>query len=303
MESLKKEIIKLKKEKQIAILAHYYVPAEVQDLADYVGDSYYLSKIGTEIKAETLCFCGVSFMGESGKVLNPKKTVIVPDLKSDCPMAHMASSDIITKMRNDYEDLAVVCYVNSTAELKANSDVCVTSSNAEKIVKALPNKNIFFVPDQNLGGHIASKISDKKFVLNDGYCPVHHNMTVENVLEAKKAYPNAEFLVHPECKPEVVSLSNYAGSTSGIIEYATNSSATEFIIGTELGVMHQLQEKNSNKKFYPLHEDLICPGMKLNTLEALRNCLLDPSAHTITLDEELRSQSLFSLEKMLELSK
>ncbi|MEG0919585.1 MAG: quinolinate synthase NadA [Anaerovoracaceae bacterium] len=302
MESLKKEIIKLKKEKQIAILAHYYVPGEVQDLADYVGDSYYLSKIGTEIDAKTLCFCGVSFMGESGKILNPDKTIIVPDLNSDCPMAHMASPEVIAQMRKTHHDLAVVCYVNSTAELKANSDVCVTSSNAEKVIKSLPNQNIFFVPDQNLGDYIASRVSNKNFILNKGYCPVHHNMTAKNVLNAKKAHPSAELLVHPECKPEVVALSDYAGSTSGIIEYATKSSKTEFIIGTELGVIHQLKVNNPNKDFYPLDENLICPGMKLNTLEALKDCLLDPSSHTITLDEKLRSESLFSLKKMLELS-
>src|SRR5699024_7470645 len=192
MNSIVEEINQLKKEKNAIIMAHYYVPDEVQAIADYIGDSFYLSKIATKIKEDTIVFCGVSFMGESAKILNPSKTVLLPDITADCPMAHMADITTIQRIKSEYEDVAVVCYINSTAELKSHSDVCVTSSNAISIVKALPNKNIFFIPDQNLAHYVAAQVPEKHFIFNDGYCPVHKDITVNDVIAAKHLHPNAE---------------------------------------------------------------------------------------------------------------
>ncbi|MEG0292074.1 MAG: quinolinate synthase NadA [Anaerovoracaceae bacterium] len=302
MKDLKQEIIKLKKEKDIAILAHYYVPNEIQDIADYVGDSYYLSKIGTELKQDTICFCGVSFMGESAKILNPTKNIIMPDLSANCPMAHMASIDKIKELRKQYKDLAVVCYINSTAELKSYADVCVTSSNAKKIVEKLPNKNIFFIPDENLGRYIASIVDGKNFIFNDGFCHVHAQITAEHVNTAKSQHPNAKVLTHPECREEVTSLSDYVGSTSGIIDFATASDCTEFIVSTELGVLYELEQKNPNKSFYPVSEHMICPDMKLNTLEKVLDCIKN-NTNQVNVDKNLIGTSLKPLNAMLELAK
>ena len=213
------QIERLKKEKNAVILAHYYAPDEVQKIADYTGDSFYLAKIAKQSTADILVFCGVSFMGESAKILNYNKKVLMPDLTADCPMAHMVKPGLIAEMRDKYEDLAVVCYINSTAELKCQSDVCVTSSNAVKIVNALPNKNIFFIPDCNLGRHVAEQISDKNIILNDGCCPIHAKMTGEQIKREKEQHPNALVLAHPECTESVLALSDYIGSTSGIIDF------------------------------------------------------------------------------------
>lgn len=245
----KTRILQLKKEKNAVILAHYYVPDEVQEIADYIGDSFYLSKVATGISQKTIVFCGVSFMGESAKILNPDKVVLMPDETADCPMAHMAAVDKIKQVRSEYKDVAVVCYINSTAELKVHADVCVTSANAVKIVKALPNKNIYFIPDGNLGRYVAGKVPEKQFIFNDGFCPIHHNLTVKEVKAAKEKYPEAEFLVHPECRTDVLELANYIGSTSGIIDYATASNGKEFIIGTEKGVLYELKKKIPTRHF------------------------------------------------------
>ncbi len=218
--TITEEIKQLKKEKNAVILAHYYVTPEVQDIADYIGDSFYLSKIAVGLEEQTIVYCGVSFMGESAKVLNPEKTVLMPDAEADCPMAHMADRETIERMRETYEDLAVVCYINSTAELKQYSDVCVTSANAVQIVKALPNKNIFFIPDRNLAHFVAEQVPEKHFVYNEGFCPIHEKMQLEELKRAKEAHPNALVLTHPECTKAILELSDYIGSTSGIINYA-----------------------------------------------------------------------------------
>ena len=252
--SLKDKIQALKEARNAVILAHYYVPDEVQEIADYVGDSYYLSKLARDAEAETIVFCGVSFMGESAKILSPDKTVLMPDPAADCAMAHMADLIKIKEMREKYDDLAVVCYINSTAELKTYSDVCVTSANALKIVRNLPNKNIFFIPDGNLGRYVAEQIPEKNVILNDGYCPVHAAWTKEEVLDAKAKHPEAEFVVHPECTKDLLHEADYIGSTSGIINYVTASECKEFIIGTENGVIYELKVKNPDKKFYPLND-------------------------------------------------
>lgn len=302
MESVLDQIKRLKKEKNAVILAHYYVNDEVQDIADYIGDSYYLSKKATEVSEQVIVFCGVSFMGESAKILNPDKLVLMPDNLANCPMAHMADIDYIEKLRKEYDDLAVVCYINSTAELKVHSDVCVTSSNALKIVKALPNKNIFFIPDENLGRYIASLVPEKNFIFNDGFCHVHKSITKENVLKAKKVKPDALVLVHPECTMDVLELADYIGSTSGIIDYATNSDAKEFIICTEMGVLHQLTLKNPDKKFYSVGIRQFCPNMKKVTLEKVRNVLINEN-NAVAVSDEVRKKAGIPLARMLELAK
>lgn len=302
MSAITDEIQQLKKEKNAVILAHYYVEDEVQDIADYIGDSYYLSRLATEVSADILVFCGVAFMGESAKVLNPGKKVLMPDITADCPMAHMADVDKIKMLRAQYEDLAVVCYINSTAELKMHSDVCVTSSNALKIVKALPNKNILFIPDDNLGRYIAFQVPEKHFVFNDGFCPIHKAITAEEVSQAKQKYPQAEVLVHPECTPEVTALADYIGSTSGIIDYATKSAAKEFIVCTEIGVFYELKKKNPDKQFYQAGSHQICPDMKKITLEKVRDVLKNET-NTMEVSKEVSEGSIRPLERMLELAK
>ncbi len=296
------EINALKKEKNAVILAHYYVNDDVQAIADYIGDSFYLSKIATQVEQDTIVFCGVSFMGESAKILNPEKTVLMPDESADCPMAHMADVDKIEEMRAQYDDLAVVCYINSTSELKAHSDVCVTSSNAIKIVNALPNKNIYFIPDEHLGQFVAEKCPDKNFIFNKGFCHVHTSISVENLEKAKAAKPNALILAHPECKLEVLAMADYIGSTSGIIDYATESDAEEFIICTEMGVLYELRQKNPDKKFYSVGIRQYCPNMKRITVEKVKNALLNNETQ-VTVSEERRKAALRPLAKMLELAK
>ena len=232
------KIRQLKQEKNAVILAHYYVPDEVQEIADYIGDSFYLSKVAKNTDADIIVFCGVSFMGESAAILNPDKKVLMPDRKADCAMAHMVNLEKVTKLREEYEDLAVVCYINSTAEIKTYSDVCVTSANAIKVVKNLPNKNIFFIPDGNLGRYVKEQLPEKNVILNDGYCPIHAAMTRVEVMEEKEKHPKAKFLVHPECSKELLDEADYIGSTSGIINFVAQDDNEEYIIGTEIGVFY-----------------------------------------------------------------
>ncbi len=290
------EIQKLKKEKDAIILAHYYVRPEVQDVADYIGDSFYLSKIAASAKEKTIVFCGVGFMGESAKILSPGKTVLMPAMDADCPMAHMATEEGIRKVREEYDDVAVVCYINSTAALKELSDVCVTSANAVKIVKALPNKNIFFIPDRNLGRNLAAKIPEKNFIFHTGYCCVHQDIMAYHVQDAMKEYPDAKVLVHPECSPDVVALADYAGSTSGILEYATKSDAQEFIICTETGIFYNLQKANPDKKFYAVKKHQVCDDMKKITLEKVELAL--KQGVPMELDENLMKKAEGALKQM-----
>lgn len=296
------KIQQLKKEKNAVILAHYYVRPEVQEIADYIGDSFYLSKVAVGLKEQTIVFCGVSFMGESAKILNPNKIVLMPDMHADCAMAHMADKETIQKMRETYEDLVVVCYINSTAELKQYADVCVTSANAVKIVKALPQKHIFFIPDKNLARYVAEQVPEKHVILNQGYCPIHEKMQVEEVLKAKEMHPQAEVLVHPECPETVCQLADYIGSTSGIISYANKSDCQEFIICTEIGVRYELEKQNPEKQFYFTETEPVCEDMKLITLEKIVE-VLEQEENTVHISEELRTYSGKPLEKMLELAR
>lgn len=300
--TVREEIEQLKKEKNAVILAHYYVRPEVQELADYIGDSFYLSKVAVGLKEQIIVFCGVSFMGESAKILNPEKTVLMPDAHADCAMAHMADPETIRKMREKYDDLAVVCYINSTAELKRCSDVCVTSANALKIVKALPNKNIFFIPDRNLAHYIAQMTPEKHFVYNKGYCPVHEQMQVSEIETAREAHPDALVLTHPECPDKVLGMSDYIGSTSGIIDYAEKSGASEFIICTENGVRYELEKRCPDKKFYFTETEPVCEDMKMITPEKILH-VLRTGENEVTLDETARMEAGEPLKRMLELAR
>lgn len=296
------KIKELKKEKDVVILAHYYVDGQVQELADHVGDSFALSKLATTVKNQNILFCGVKFMGESAKILNPKKTVIMPDITADCPMAHMVEIEKIRQVREMFPDVAVVCYVNSTAEIKSYSDVCVTSSNAIKVVKALPNKDIFFIPDNNLAAYVAKQVPEKHFIFNDGYCPVHQMMKTEEIRQAKAMHPGAEVLSHPECTKAVLDLSDYAGSTSGIIRYAGESSAREFIICTENGVLAELQKRYPEKKFFFTKTVPVCEDMKLITPEKILH-VLKTGENEVVMDAETCEASRKPLEEMLRLAK
>ena len=299
---MKKKIEQLKKEKNAVILAHFYTTDEIQEIADFVGDSYYLSKVAKSTDADVIVFCGVSFMGESAAIMNPEKKVLMPDLNADCAMAHMVDIEKIKELRSKYDDLAVVCYINSTAEIKTYSDVCVTSANAVKVVENLPNQNIFFIPDGNLGQYVKEQVPEKNIILNDGYCPIHAAISKEDVLEAKEKYPEAKFLVHPECKKEVLEEADYIGSTSGIIDFVTMDDSQEYIIGTEIGVLHELRKKNPEKKYYTVRKNVTCADMKLVTLEKVF-WVLENEINQVTVVEEMRKKSLRPLERMLEIAR
>lgn len=300
--NIKEEIRRLKKENDVVILAHYYVDGEVQALADLVGDSYFLAKKATEVTEQNILFCGVSFMGESAKILNPDKRVIMADDTADCPMAHMLDLDRIAEVRREYPDVAVVCYVNSTAEIKAHADVCVTSSNALRVVQALPNRDIFFVPDEHLGRYIAAQLPDKHFIFNDGFCHVHTGIAPEALKTVKEQHPNAPVLTHPECTEEVLALSDFIGSTSEILDFAEQSEAEEFVICTEMGVFYELELQNPGKKFYSVGQHTMCPNMKKITVEKVLESLrtLEPE---VRMEEDLRIRANAPLSRMLELAK
>lgn len=293
---LSEKILKLKKEKNAIILAHLYQIPEIQEIADYVGDSYYLSQVARDAKEDLIIFCGVKFMAESAKVLSPEKTVILPAPNAGCPMADMAEVEDVEEMIKKYPDAFKVCYINSSYEVKALCDASVTSSSALKIIKNIPNKQILFLPDQNLGGYISEFFPEKEFILWRGFCPTHHRITAEDIIKAKEEHPNVKVLSHPECSKEVRDLSDYIGSTSGIINYATECEDKEFIIATEEGVLHQLKKKNPDKKFY-FPEVMVCPNMKKTSLQDIYDAL-DGKKEEVILDEEIRKKALTSLENM-----
>lgn len=293
---LSEKILKLKKEKNAIILAHLYQIPEIQEIADYVGDSYYLSQVARDAKEDLIIFCGVKFMAESAKVLSPEKTVILPVPNAGCPMADMAEVEDVEEMIKKYPDAFKVCYINSSYEVKALCDASVTSSSALNIIKNIPNKQILFLPDQNLGGYISEFFPEKEFILWRGFCPTHHRITAEDIIKAKEEHPNVKVLSHPECSKEVRDLSDYIGSTSGIINYATECEDKEFIIATEEGVLHQLKKKNPDKKFY-FPEVMVCPNMKKTSLQDVYDAL-DGKKEEVILDEEIRKKALTSLENM-----
>lgn len=299
--TIQEQIHHLKVEKNAVILAHYYVRPEVQEIADYIGDSFYLSKKATTLENPIIVYCGVSFMGESGYLLNSNKKILMPDMTADCPMAHMVVKEQVEKARAEYEDLAVVCYINSTALIKSWSDVSVTSANAVKIVKNLPNKNILFIPDKNLGRYVAEQVPDKNFIFVNGYCPIHEVIASEEIEALKHAHPDAKILVHPECCEKVSQMADYIGSTTGIIRYVSESKEKKFIIGTEVGVLYELEKCNPDKSFYFPETTPVCKDMKRITLEKILH-VLQTEENQIVVSGEQANAAKETLERMLELA-
>jgi quinolinate synthase len=295
------QILKLKRERNAVIVAHNYQIDDVQEIADVVGDSFALSKYCAEDPRDVIVFCGVHFMAESAKILSPQKTVLLPEINAGCPMADMVTAQDVRKMKETYPDAAVVCYINTSAEVKAECDICCTSSNAVKVIESLSEEQIIFVPDKNLGDYIAKKVPRKKMILWEGYCITHHRVTTEDVKMVKETHPDALVLAHPECRPEVVALADFVGSTKQIIDFAAASKENKFIIGTEMGVLVRLKKDNPHKTFYLLSQGLICPNMKKTKLESVYHALRDMK-YTIELEEEIRLKAKGSLERMLAVS-
>ena len=300
IKDLQQKIIDLKKRNGVCILAHSYMSEEICEIADFVGDSYALSVKAKTAPQSTVLMCGVRFMAETVKMLSPQKKVILSHPQAGCPMAEQLDREIIAEVKKRYPDYAVVAYINTTASLKTVADVCVTSSSAVKICKAIPQKNMLFIPDINLGSYVRSQVPEKNFKLLSGGCPTHARMEKADVITAKAAHPNALFLVHPECRAEVVELADYVGSTSGIMDFAIKSDAREFIIGTENAIAEHLQYRCPKKKFYPLSKDLVCHNMKLTTLPDVYSCLTGTGGEEIILDEETRLKAVKCIEKMIE---
>ena len=299
---LLEEIAALKRERDAVILAHYYVDGSVQEIADYVGDSFYLAKVAKTCPNRTIVFCGVTFMGESASILNPDKTVLIPAENAVCPMALMVDAEEIQKMREKYDDLAVVCYINSMADIKALSDICVTSSNALKIVKKLPNRNIFFIPDGNLGRFVAEQVPEKNVILNRGFCHVHTSITADAITGCFNAHPNSKIIAHPECTKEVCDLADFLGSTKELIEFVRDDDASEFIVCTESGVLHEMEKVAPGKTFHFVGAKQVCPNMKRITLGGVLECLKRNSP-VCRVDEETRKKSVVPLDRMLEMAK
>ena len=290
------------KREDVLVLAHYYTPEEVQRQADFVGDSFALAKRASVSKRPAVVFCGVSFMGESVKILCPEKEVYLPDVSAHCAMADMATEEEIAAVRAKYPDVAVVTYINSSARLKALSDVIVTSSNAEKIVSSLPNRHIYFIPDANLGRYIAARTEGKIFHFGSGCCPIHAKTSAAEVKEALRLHPDALFLTHPECPEEVCALADYVGSTAGIIEYAEQSAAREFLVGTEEGVRYELERRCPGKRFYFTREGFVCADMKKITTQRL-DAVFRGEVPPVTVEEGVRVKAARALNRMMELAK
>ncbi len=300
---LQDKIIKLKKEKDICILAHSYQPRDITEIADFVGDSFGLSEKAAQVENETVLMCGVRFMAETVKILSPEKKVILSHPDAGCPMAEQMDKELIEKIKAESPHYSVVAYVNTTAALKTVCDVCVTSSSAVKVVSNIENKNILFIPDINLGSYVAKMLPDKNIKLLEGGCPTHAGITEKEALSAKKSYPKAKFLVHPECIPDVVKHADVVGSTKEIIDFAVQSDEKEFIIGTENSIVEYLQYECPEKRFYALSKDLVCHNMKLTTLSDVYHCLLGDFGEEIVLDEDTIKKARHCLDEMLRLGK
>lgn len=301
IKDIQQEIIRLKKEKDICILAHCYQSPEILEVADFVGDSFALSVEASKVTNKTVIMCGVRFMAETVKILSPEKRVILSNADAGCPMAEMMDRKTIAQVKEQYPDYTVVAYINTTSELKTICDVCVTSSSALKICKKIKNDKILFIPDCNLGDWIAKQLPEKNFKLLNGGCPTHARMSKKDVEKAKEMHPQALFLVHPECRPEVVELADYAGSTTGIMNFAKNSEAKEFIIGTENSIVQHLQLECPDKKFYPLSKDCICHNMKATTIVDVLNCCKGEFGEEIILDKEVYQGAKRCIDEMIRL--
>lgn len=291
------EILRLKNERKAVILAHNYQPGPVQDIADLTGDSLELSRAAAKLDSEVIIFCGVDFMAETAAILSPQKKVVLPEKGAWCPMAHMITPDQLRDIKAVYPEAAVVCYVNSTAEVKAQSDICCTSANGVQVVNSLDEKEVIFVPDRNLASYV-SRHTTKKIIPWDGYCYVHDRFTPEEVEAARKLHPQAEVLVHPECRAAVIDAADYAFSTSGMGRHAKTSPVREFIIGTEVGMIYRLKKDNPDKEFYPLSDKAVCQNMKKTNLEKVLRALetLEPR---VTVSEEIAIRARKSIERML----
>jgi quinolinate synthase len=301
VKQLSNEIARLKKERNAVILAHFYQRPEVQDVADFIGDSLALSQQAAKTDADVIVFCGVHFMAESASILSPDKIVVLPDQQAGCPMADMVDAVQLERKKQEYPDATVVCYVNTSAEVKAGCDVACTSANAVNVVASLPeDKPIIFVPDENLGLYIVTQ-TGREMILWEGYCSTHHRLTVEDVLKTKAQHPEALVMVHPECHPEVVALADKVSSTAGMINFARENDAREFIVCTEMGILHPLKKRCPDKQFYMASNKLVCPNMKKTTLDKVRQALtnLEPR---VTVPEKVRKQAIRCLERMLEIS-
>lgn len=287
----------LQKDSKAVILAHNYQVDEVQEAADFVGDSFDLSRTAARTEAPVIVFCGVHFMAESAAILAPEKTILLPEITAGCPMADMVTVERLREKKMQYPEAAVVAYVNSSAAVKAESDICVTSSNAVQVVNSLEAEEVIFVPDQNLGNYVAER-TDKKMILWDGYCLTHHRIRYEDVLKAREAQPDALVLVHPECRREVVQAADHTFSTSGILRFARETEAKSLIVGTEMGILYRLRRENPDKEFFLLHPGLICPNMKYTTLPHVVRAL-ETLSPRITVSENIRVPAQRALERML----
>ncbi|MFH1835410.1 MAG: quinolinate synthase NadA [Methanobacteriota archaeon] len=299
VEELVKEITSLKKERNAIILSHNYQLPPVQDVADFVGDSYGLSKKAQESDADVIVFCGVKFMAETAAILSPDKLVIMPDIYAGCPLAEMISVAKLRELKAAHPDAASVAYVNTNADVKAEVDVCCTSSNAIKVVESLDAQEIIFVPDKYLANYVATQV-DKKIIPSEGYCSTHVKILAEDILREKKAHPKACVMVHPECRAEVIELADKVLSTGGMVENARDSSATEFIVGTEVGMLHRLKKDNPEKFFYPASELAVCPNMKRTTLDKVAWSLRELRT-VVSIPEDIRLRARKSIERMLEI--
>lgn len=302
IKDLQKEIMRLKKEKDVCILAHAYQTQDILEVADFIGDSFGLSRQAQKAEQQTLLMCGVRFMAETAKILSPEKKVILSHPQAGCPMAEQLSIEELRELKKQYKDYTVVAYINTTSVLKTECDVCVTSASALNVVKNLPNKNILFIPDCNLGAWIAEQLPEKNFKFIDGGCPVHKNITTEDVRKAKETYPEALLLVHPECIRDISRQADYVGSTTGIIDFVDKSDAKEFIIGTENSIVQHLQFAYPEKKFYALSKGCICQDMRLTTLVDVYNCIVGKGGEEITMEDSERTAAEKSINAMLQYS-
>ncbi len=297
------EIQRLKREKNAVILAHCYQNIEIDEVADYIGDSLYLSQMAAKTDADIIIFAGVYFMAQTAKILNPSKKVILPNLKAGCDMADMINLQQLREFKNKFPNVPTVCYINSTAEVKAECDICCTSSNAIKIVESLKSPKVLFLPDKNLGRWVEKQLGNVEVITYNGCCPIHNKLNPTGIKETKSQYPNALVLAHPECVEDFLNLADYVGSTTGIMNYVKNSNEKEFIVATEKGVLDRLKRDYPNKKFYDINNTpSICQSMKLNTVKDIYNALQN-EAPEITVDKEIAQKALKCIERMLEVSK
>jgi quinolinate synthase len=294
---LVEKISALKKRRNAVILVHNYQLGEVQDIADFIGDSLELSQNAAKTDADVIVFCGVHFMAETASIICPDRVVLLPDISAGCPMANMITAERLRAKKKEHPQAVVVCYINSSAEVKAESDICCTSANAVGVIESLDAREILFIPDQYLGHYVSAR-TGKKMILWPGFCPTHVRITPERIKELKQEYPQAKVVVHPECRPEVIALADEVASTSGMCRYARRDEVREMVVGTELGIIHRLRKENPGKRFIPVSEQAICPNMKLITLEKVLWSLEEMSPE-VKVPQRIRLKAKAAVDKML----